>query len=322
MAKRRSHIGLCLCAAVLIAGDSWAAGQLLFKSGFEQGVSLSSNLTSLRGRDSGGHDWGKLPRPPFKSHKFWHSTKGKRTDYVDSKILIRPGPHGKSTRVLALTVKRDDPKTKSWTRNELMLLFDRKQDGGREGYARFWMQLPKALETFGKKNPMQQLILLEWKEPDSGSDTGGSNNYRINIKVGRTGKQLHWRASGQQVQPKRTTEWNRNFSNAPLIYGKWFQVETYFKQDRKNGRVLMKINAKTVLDYKGRTQHKKNPLPLHFFSPLKNYPGGDTIKRYMKAHGPLTILYDDFEYWSSFPPEGAGPSVKLRPPATLELGQP
>jgi hypothetical protein len=49
--------------------------------------------------------------------------------------------------------------------------------------------------------------------------------------------------------------------------------------------------------FTGRTEHPDHPLPLRFWSPMKNYHGME-----WNAQGPVSQWYDDFELWSGFPP--------------------
>lgn len=164
-------------------------------------------------------------------------------------------------------------------------------------------------------------MIMEWKEPNSGiqkskeecktccdADKGGTNNYRININLrkDKNSDQLYWALRGEHPQPCRVTEWIYSDKTTEVPLGEWFLVEAYLKKDATDGRIYFAVNGKVVLDtdvrrpegFTGRTQHEDNPLPLHFWSPMKNYHGMSWNKK-----GPVSQWYDDFELWSSFPPE-------------------
>jgi hypothetical protein len=95
--------------------------------------------------------------------------------------------------------------------------------------------------------------------------------------------------------------------------GECFLVQEYIKKHETGGRVYFAINEQVILDtdetrpdgFTGRTQHADNPLPLRFWSPLKNYHSMEWNRQ-----GPVSHLYDDFEMWSGFPP--GHPALKLK----------
>jgi hypothetical protein len=109
-------------------------------------------------------------------------------------------------------------------------------------------------------------------------------------------------------------EWTYINNQEIVPFGKWFQVEAYLKKHESEGRVYFSVNSQIILDthivwpegFTGRTQHNDNPMPLRFWSPMKNYHSMEWNK-----DGPICQWYDDFELWSSFPPGHPALKIKL-----------
>jgi hypothetical protein len=311
------------CKANEPAATGETHGRLLLKSGFENGVSVSSDKLRMTGSDVAGYSWDQAP-DWIKSSGFVYLVKPDKNlaDYMDSFLEKTTGPQGKETTVLCMKNKADDPDQPADSRNEFSFFSKEKPDDFKEGYVRYWMKLQDNLnELFSFEEEAPWYMIMEWKEPDSGirkskeecetccnADKGGTNNYRINInlKKDKNSDQLYWAIRGEHPQPCRVTEWIYADKTTGVPLGEWFLVEAYLKKDAVDGRVYFAVNGQVVLDtdvkrpegFTGRTQHKDNPLPLHFWSPLKNYHAMSWNRK-----GPVSQWYDDFELWSSFPPE-------------------
>jgi hypothetical protein len=309
------------CSANEPVDDPADGGVLLFKSGFEAGVTISPDRYDIHGAD-GQYGWDTTPAW-VKSSNFVYlvNDPGRLSDFMESSIVPVAGPDGKETRALCMTNKADDPSQQSTSRNEYSFFSKNPPDDYTEGYVRYRMKLPEDLD---KRIPWEKesswYVIMEWKEPDSGNrlskeecqdccaaGQGGTNNYRINInlKKDKNSDELHWDIRGERPQPCRVEEWSYVNRNVKVPLGEWFLVEAYLKKDATDGRVYFAVNGQVVLDtdiirpagFTGRTQHPDHPLPLLFWSPLKNYHNME-----WNARGPISHWYDDFELWSSFPP--------------------
>ncbi len=219
--------------------------------------------------------------------------------YVSSDIVTVEGRDGKPTEALHMSVKADYDAGKSTTRNELSLFYDEAAGHGYdEGYVKYWMKLE---DDFVERFPMERpnwRMMMEWKEPDSGITTekGGTNNYRINVHIVMKDGTPRWLVIGQEVQPVRITEWEETNLDHVVPTGRWFQVEAYMRKHASDGRVFFAVDGETVCDYRGRTEHKDNPLPLKFWSIFKLYHG----TKWLEA-GPTHQWIDDVELWSGLP---------------------
>jgi len=322
-----------LLLLVLLGGSTHAQDQPLLKSGFEPSVAVTQDMSDISGVDQiSGFDWDATPLWIESSRFVYLVNRNKKiTDYMASLIETGIGPYGNKTHVLCMQNKIDDPDHGSTSRNEYSFFMKPMPDGYSEGYVKYWMKLQNNLEELvpkGKASPWY--MIMEWKEPNSGirrsagecrkiqQGPGGSNNYRININIRREqdASTFRWHITGQHPQPCRKTEWVYTAPEATVPLGRWFLVEAYMKQHATDGRVYFAVDGRVVLDtditrprgFTGRTQHATNPLPLKFWSPMKNYHSMDWNRA-----GPVSQWYDDFELWSGFPPDH--PALRNRDPS-------
>ncbi len=301
---------------------TFAQGQLLLKSGFEGDVRVTPDMLDITGVDpNSGCNWEATPGW-IESSRFAYLVGKDKTlgDYMASSIETMTGPYGNETKVLRMQNKADDPDQQSTSRNEYSFFMKAPPHEYREGYVRYWMKLQSNLaELLPNDQATPWYMIMEWKEPDSRirksateckaieEGAGGTNNYRINIGVRREAKatQLRWYLTGEHPQPCRKAEWTYLNPDVEVPLGQWFFVEAYMKKHATAGRVYFAVNGQVVLDtrvspppgFTGRTEHADNPLPLKFWSPMKNYHS-----MAWNREGPVSQWYDDFELRSGFPP--------------------
>ncbi len=315
----------CLTGLVwlgLTHGPAFGEGQLLLKSGFEGQVRVTQGMSDITGIDpNSGLNWEATPEWIESSHFVYLVGKNKMlSDYMVSSIETAIGPYGSETRVLRMQNKADDPDQQSTSRNEYSFFMKPPPHGYQEGYVRYWMKLQDNLaDLLPNDKATPWYMIMEWKEPDSrirksaaeckavGQGAGGSNNYRINIGIHRQANamQLRWYLTGEPPQPCRKAEWTYLNPDVEVPLGRWFFVEAYMKKHTTAGRVYFAVNGQVVLDtrvtpppgFTGRTEHADNPLPLKFWSPMKNYHSMSWNRM-----GPVSQWYDDLELWSGFPP--------------------
>lgn len=296
-------------------------GVLLFKSGFEEGVTISPDMNDIHGEDR-SYSWDATP-DWIKSSNFVYLVNNTEhlTEFMESSVVLTTGHDGTETHVLCLTNKADDPDQRATSRNEYSFFSKGVPNDYKEGYVRYWMKLQDDLDQrIPYEKESSWYVMMEWKEPDSGNrlskeecqdccdaGKGGTNNYRININLrkGENSGQLYWDIRAERPQPCRVLEWTYANKTVRVPLGQWFLVEAYMKKSVTNGRVYFAVNGQVVLDtdetkpvgFTGRTEHPDNPLPLLFWSPMKNYHNMEWNEK-----GPISQWYDDFELWSSFPP--------------------
>jgi hypothetical protein len=306
------------------------SGVLLLKSGFEEGVEISNDMTRIIGSDVAGYDWEAIPS--WSSSRFVYIVSAGKNlkDYAESFIEKTIGPKGNETSVLCLKNIADDPDHSATSRNEFSFFGEDPPDDFKEGYVRYWMKLQDNLDKmFSDRQDAPWYMVLEWKEPNSGiskseeeckkccnARRGGTNNYRINVHMEKdeNSEVFYWVINGEHPQPCRVREWTYINNQEIVPFGEWFQVEAYLKKHESEGRVYFAVNSQVILDthivwpegFTGRTQHNDNPMPLRFWSPMKNYHSMEWNK-----DGPICQWYDDFELWSSFPPGHPALNTKL-----------
>lgn len=298
-------------------------GELLLKSGFEDGVSVTPDMIRLQGSDIGGVAWENRPSW-IESCRFVYivGPDARLSDFMASTIEEQIGPEGKQSRVLRMMNKADDENHHATSRNEFSLFSKKPPHDYKEGYVRYWMKLQanlKSLVPLEEGSPWY--MIMEWKEPNSherksteeckeccDGSAGGTNNYRINIGIEKkaNASDFHWVFRAEHPQPCRKKLWGYESDEIDVPLGEWFLVEAYMKRHPTDGRVYFAVNHQVVLDtditrpegFTGGTEHPDNPLPLAFWSPMKNYHSMSWNRR-----GPVSQWYDDFELWSTFPPD-------------------
>ncbi len=113
-------------------------------------------------------------------------------------------------------------------------------------------------------------------------------------------------ADGKQ---QYTNIWNKE-SEVKVPIGKWFTLETYFKEgNQNNGKFSLSIQAdgeskKTVFDVTNFTHNTKDPNPTGIteFNPMKMYTSKE-VANFMKSKGKsLEIYWDDLKIWKDKQP--------------------
>ena len=89
------------------------------KSGFEEGVSISDDMSRIIGSDISGYDW-EDTASWIGSSRFVYivGRNANVIDFMESVIEKQAGPHGNETRVLRMINKADDPDHGATSRNE------------------------------------------------------------------------------------------------------------------------------------------------------------------------------------------------------------
>lgn len=280
-----------------------AAGELLFASGFSDGTEISEDLLDIVGIDSDtGFSWDDTPAW-IESNALYYAVDNDEniSQFQETNIVEAPGPDGSTSRVLHLVNKGDDPDKPSTSRTEWSL-FGR-EDGTtfNEGYIRYWTRLQPDLDQVVPDGVEPRLYyLMESKDRAPGATGSGSGHsgFRINIGLSQDTetRELYWVATGEQVQPERVIEWQSRNTTVDVPLGEWFLIEAYQYRHPTDGKVYVAVNGEVVFDLTVRTQHRDQPRPLLFWSPIKLYHDESWW-----AAGPTEQWYDDIEVWSGLP---------------------
>ncbi len=270
--------------------------RLLFRSGFEPGVSVAAPFAhnghwwqELAGRDKqSGYAW-PSDVPAAARVWFYYSVLEDKTlaDFVETRIEQVPGPHGALTHALYMAAKRDDPDTSSNTRSSLELRLGRNNEL-EEAFCRYWIKLQPNLRDSLHNAPSSPhwRMLMEWFE--SGSD------YRVGLYIHqpRDGGRLYWQLQGQQRNPEAITEWQEVNKDVPVPAGEWFLLEVYFNRSSgSDGRYRVSVNRKLILDHRGKNMKDSS---LGTWCLFKAYTPKAAFDR-----GPVFQWIDDVEIWSA-----------------------
>lgn len=272
------------------------AAKLLFKSGFEEGVTLNPNLDMydrggwqhINGVDSvTGFNW--PPKIGVPCTMRFQMILGQRVDavtmkrdYIENRIETVTGPRGTPTRALYQLIKKAGEGF-CCTQDTFML-----QPTGEPGdmYVSFWLKLqPDLLE----KNRESWKAIFEWK-------TAG--DYRVTTQILTYGGSAFWRTQGDNVAngnlPKETF-WRVENHDVPVPIGEWFKFEVFWHRSAgSDGRVWAAINGKVIANHYGPLMgvHQK---PIDRIMIPNLYQGGAT---------PHYQWVDDLEIWDGFPDRG------------------
>jgi hypothetical protein len=294
-------MSLLLAATLLTPAPAHAqapspGGKLLFKSGFESGVTVEPPerrprewIQSLRGTDAGGHAW-----PDGPQGHFWYlvGTNKELAPYVVTRIDSVVGPRGTQTKALYQEVKQDDAGVDGTTRNQYQLL---PRDGASEqSYIRYWIKLQPDLATLMPPTDGSWRMLMEWKEAEEKRARKG-HQYRFSFYIIRNRQSpFVWKLEAQELLPRRKVAWQLFNKDVPVPIGEWFLLEAFWKRSAGNdGRVWFAVNGQPLFDHKGSNSKGG---PLHQWHIFKVYTGLNSL-----ARGPAYQWIDDVEIHSDVP---------------------
>ena len=274
-------------------------GDVFFRSGFEEGVTLKSPergeggwVQYLTGADQ-GFDWSRaLPQRPGSPDRISYlvSARDPLPQFAGARIETVTGRDGKPTRALYMELKKQDPSTKQGTRVQYGIY---PGEDLKQAYVRYWVKLQPDLASTvlppGTKKSRQFMEAKETGRPRA------DFRWEIFIKRDRGIDKLFWatRAQFGDVQ-KSPVAWECT-SNVPVPLGEWFELEVFWKLGVSDGRVWGAANGRVFVDYKGRTQKDS---ALFVWWPFKLYVGTALEKFEGRA---LYQWVDDVEFANNPP---------------------
>ncbi len=294
--------------------------KLLFKSGFEKKVYIGDEerpahyFIDIKGSD--GMDWEKDLEEgiPFVD-KFW-------LNFVHASIPeealaeIISDPVNQNNKVLYFENRKDAGKdVTSRTQNELV--FNRKGETFSKGFIRYKFFLHDNIQYLRHyPEKITWFTITEWWEhhdPSLDGNMAGKSRVKLSInKNAAEGNELFWHLEAQKTQPSSeafNTIWAKYNKTLPVITGKWFIMEQFFKPgDDKTGKVWIAIvtsdgKRHVLFDVNDYTQHPDNPQAYRAWQCFKLYTSAEIIDYMRNAGKPVAGYYDDFEFWSGFPPD-------------------
>ena len=281
-------------------------GELLFKSGFENGVYLEDPIVSggqwfhyLRGEDE-GYVWPD-DLPHRKSARFQYKVdssvpQGSIKEYAQSRIDTVTGYDDETTRALYMEVTKDDPTQSNIVRNQYNMY---SWDGPEEMYARYWIKLQPNLRDVmvdpNDPNSDGWRMVMEWKEIDSSGDF--DYHFAFYILIDNNGP-MYWHTHGTMGgygndAEYRDWEYDSSGPDPESILGEWALLEVYWKHHETDGRLWIAVNGQTVCDHNGRTKRNSQ---LYGWEPFKVYTG---TKQH--GYGKHYQWIDNVEFWDGIP---------------------
>jgi len=271
-----------ILSIIVLFNQKTQPANLLFKSGFEKGVSLSKVerkdspiwWQSLKGSDNKEFSW------PInlqgKDGLFQMITNNNNiSSYMENSLLDMIGIDGKPSRVLQQTIKK---KENEWSQDPYVVYTGDQEQ--KKIYLRYSLKFPKNLsEQLGADG---WLTFCEYKT---------ASDYRLAFYIYcDKNKKLYWYVHGDNVvlddRPYKEFWFQENLT--AINAGEWMDIELYWNRSEKNdGQVWMAVDGKVIFNYEGKTKLKE---PIHMMMLFTNY-----------ANVPLKQWVDNIEIWSDFP---------------------
>lgn len=296
--KKLNKIYLLAIAGFIVGscggGSQEDKAKLLFKSGFEDGVYIDSELVYgsedyrfIRGKDSeSGFSWPIDILGSSENALHYLSDDG---DSLKASIESVKGHTGKPSRVLYNRMKYN-------VTGDTQLPYEilNAKDSTKDIYIRYWMKIDNNM--IGQKNRWR--ALFEYKTKDYKDPGEGGTGFRLisYIYTDKDGK-ASWHFQGDE--DSKTSIWECdtlqptkrcNNSKVPVITNKWFLTEYYWHwSNGEDGLAWWKINGKIVGQNHGPTTRANNPIDFIMLTQIY----GDS--------NPKEQWIDDLEIWEGVP---------------------
>lgn len=254
-----------------------ASPQLLFSSGFEDGVYMGKTVWDyqyIEGTDSEtGFSW------PIEvlgaSESALHCIDSDDGKAVNVRIETVIGHDGKPTKALYSIEEYNTNVTQC--PYEILNI----TEGRKDLYIKFWIKLDE--ESLNEADKWR--TFFEWKTKDYGKGTG----FRLIsfIYTDDDGQPYwHWQGDTDPMHPV----WEIDNRDIPVPENEWFLTEFYWHwSEGDDGRALWKINGEVVGDYYGPST--SNSKPISFIMLAQIYGNANPKHQWV----------DDIEIWDSIP---------------------
>ena len=307
--RGKFFVAIFFIGAIFTAPVTQAAN-LLFKSNFGKGVSLSSvydfnnnyyayqdiigtdqetgyswPITAFGAKYSGIHLWASQPIDSTNVN-----------DHIENVIRPVTGPLGTTVNELFQNVKIKGEVGTGKALASLKLDRDWNIGDVSEAYITYWFYYPenfpdKLDSTISGGNWRDQ---FSWKTGGYNDTYAGDYRFAINIIKGKDNK-LFWRTFADNVAngpSSKVTYWSEDNTVVPVPVGKWFKFEVYWKRSIGNdGRFWAAVDGQEIVDQYGANMGDYN-LPVTRITINSPYSGG-----YSSVESHSTGL----EIWDGFP---------------------
>ena len=251
--------------------------KLLFKSGFENGVSLldfdpeNDDYRYLVGSDVAGFSWPIDVLGANYAESGLHYVDSDNGEALISEIQTVTGHDGTETRALYNKELYDVESTQC--PYEILDL----TEGNKDLYVKYWIKI----DAESTQQPDMWRTFFEWKTKDYAAGTG----FRlISFIYNDENGVPYWHWQGD-ANPQNSV-WEIDNRDIPVPLDEWFLTEFYWHwSEGDDGRALWKINGQVVGDHYGPTT--LNSKPIDFIMLTQIY--GDA--------NPKHQWIDDIEIW-------------------------
>jgi len=284
MARHKTQLLLSLL--LLSIATNLNTQNLLFKSSFEEGISLDPPFydspdsgtwwQNLKGADASGYSWPINLWGGKGTFQVLVNAKLPSINYIENTLEMINDRNGTPTRAVHLNIKK---KAEGWTQDPYIIETD--SEGG-DLYLRYNLKFESNLETLLANDGW--LTFFEWKT---------SGDYRIAAYVYNDQVNgLHWYVHGDSEANgglPYDEYWFKENLEIDVPQGKWFTVEIFWHRSTgDDGRFWWAIDGEIVADYKGSTKILK---PINRIMLFTAYTSSNTLHQWV----------DDIEIWDSFP---------------------
>ena len=282
------YLSLASCSS---SAPPLTQSKLLFKSGFEEGVTLGKPyhdgggtwLQDILGSDHPDFSWPIRLWDTNGTFQVLVDSSLDSTAYITNTIVTTPGHDGQPTRAMRSTIHKA---AEEWTQDPYILM-DAKEQG--DLYVRYWLKMPGDLRSVLGDGTHDDgwCTFFEWKS---------SGDYRIAayIYIDPEHAKPYWYVHGDNVAnsddaPPYHEYWVEENDTHPVPEDRWFMVEFFWHRSTgKDGRFWWAVDGQVIADHHGAN---KIADPIDRIMLFTTY-----AERY-----PLTQLVDDIEIWDGFP---------------------
>lgn len=191
-------------------------------------------------------------------------------------------------------------------------------DTFKQGYIRYrvyWHPDLNLLQNYPKR--ISWFTIMEWWEyrnSQKDGDRAGQCRWTLSFnKESGVNKPLYWSLAAEYMQPQKDKFkdiWLRQTNRiVPVPIGRWVELEVFFRRGHgSDGRIFVAITSEegqqqVIFDVRDHTQHPNDPLALRGWQCFKLYTSDRVLDWMRSKNARVRAYYDDFEWWSDFPPE-------------------
>jgi hypothetical protein len=279
-------INYLLFFVLFIISHSVYSQSLLFKSSFEEGVSINDPYYDSIDSGTWWQDIVGSDNPEFSwPIRLWGETgrfqvlvdaKLPSNEYIQNTIEVVNNSLGIPTRALHQNILK---KAEGWTQNPYIV--ETKKEGG-DIYIKYLLKYDKNLvELLGSDG---WLTFFEWKT---------KGDYRIAAYIYEgLDKNLYWYVHGDNEANgglEYEEFWYEEDHIHPVPVGEWFSVEFFWHRSTgDDGRFWWAVNGEVIADHKGPNKLSE---PINRLMLFNTYSNSNNLEQWV----------DDIEIWDGFP---------------------